>query len=93
MPNNEPKPCLNCRWHTSRTSEHGTSHGCLHARSFESKRTPATDLVTGGAIDIFERIRMCGTMREFKELCGHDAKLWEEEKCFAINNERERPLS
>ena len=63
------------------TFEHGIGYACSHQVSIDSKGVVSSvDLVTGEEISIFERARMCGTMREFgSDLCGHDAKLWEAE--------------
>jgi len=83
-----PKFCVDCRWCVSRSFEHGTAYACTHQDAIASKGAASSiDLVTGEKIDIFERTRMCGTMRGF-DMCGPNAKLWEEKD--AINNEHER---
>jgi hypothetical protein len=77
----KPKLCVDCRWCVVQTFEHGIGYACSHQVSIDSKGVVSSvDLVTGEEISIFERARMCGTMREFgSDLCGHDAKLWEAE--------------
>lgn len=71
------KFCVDCRWCVSRVFEHGTGYACTHKVSLEDKGAiSVVDFVTGREIDIFDRVRMCGTMREFN-MCGPDAKLWE----------------
>jgi len=73
----KPKFCVDCRWCLQRDSEHGTSYGCCHPVSIKSKGVPEFDMVTGRQeIDIFERVRMCDTMRNW-DMCGPEAKLWE----------------
>ena len=74
----KPKFCVDCRWHISKTSEHGQSHACSNGVSIRSKNVDAFDRVTGRENDPFERMRMCGTMRDACDLCGPDARLWEE---------------
>lgn len=75
--NNEPKFCVNCRWHQAIAAEHGTGHVCKHAVSEADKRGPKWDLVTGEESSPFDRYRVCDTMREFNN-CGPNTKLWEE---------------
>ena len=73
----KPKFCVDCRWHLSKEFEHGVGHACTHQVSIDSKGAKGTrDPVTGKEIDLFDRVRMCGTMRELN-MCGPDAKLWE----------------
>lgn len=74
---NKPKFCINCNHCAVRKTEHGTAHACIHPKSIESKGVPVVNVVTGKEIDLFDRARMCGTMREFDGLCGPEAKYFE----------------
>jgi len=74
---NEPKFCIKCNHCAISTTVHGTAYACIHPSSIESKGCDNIDLVTGKEIDLFDRARMCGTMRAFETLCGEEAKYFE----------------
>lgn len=73
----KPKFCVDCRWCVSKKAKYGAFHACGNEVSIRSKGVDAFDRVTGREIDPFERMRMCGTMRDACDLCGPDARLWE----------------